>query len=233
MKRKLFALFVVMGILALTTIALAQEYDYFVYLPLVLRLPPLPSAVYVLPNHSYYTYPDGMWVVGEIQNDSPYYLTSMEVLVNLFDSEGHRVEIGGTYFFLHNLPPGEKTCFEVYFDPWTASWSYYRFGAITYQTDGHPLPNITLLDLGGFYYPTEDEYKILGQVRNDHGTEVRYVHPVGTLYDAVGTVIGCDHAYPTDPHLNPGQISSFQIRFDRRGYADVTSYRVQVDGNPQ
>jgi len=70
-------------------------------------------------------------------------------------------------------------------------------------------------------------------VRNDHGTRVDFVSPVGTVYNAAGKVVGCDFTYVNSTDLDPGQSSSFEMTFLGRDYSDVTSYQLQVDGNPQ
>ena len=95
------------------------------------------------------------------------------------------------------------------------------------------MPNLTVLNDSGSYDPTFGWYEIIGQVRNDHGTRVEYVSPVGTLYNVSGIVIGCDFTYVNATHLDPNQTSSFKMTFVGRDYADVASYRLQVDGNPQ
>ena len=247
----------VLMLLVCATLVIAQEpiYDYFVYLPTTHRAPastatpvptstpkptttplptatPMPSGVYVLPNHSYYTKYDHLRIVGEVQNGTSYHLRFVSVAVNIFDSAGHLLDTDYTYTHLDNLAPGEKTCFKIWLDE-PSNWSYYRFESPDYWMDGAPRPHLTLFNVTGSYNPTYDNYKILGQVRNDHGSEVRFVSPVGTLYNTAGTVVDCDFTYPNTYHLGPGQTSSFEMWFSSRGYADVTSYRLQVDGDPQ
>jgi hypothetical protein len=115
--------------------------------------------------------------------------------------------------------------------PEPSGWSYYEFEAPTYDTDGQPLPNLTVFNDSGSYDPTFNWYKIIGQVRNDEVVLVTYVSPVGTIYTSSGTVVGCDFTYVNSTDLNPGQTSSFEMTFYTRDYSDVTSYRLQVDGN--
>lgn len=193
---------------------------------------PTPSGVYVLPNHSYYTKHDHLRIIGEVQNGTSYHLRFVSVAVSIFNSAGQLLDTDYTYTYLDNLAPGEKTCFKIWLDE-PSNWSYYRFESPDYWTDGDPRPHLTLFNVTGSYDPTYDDYKILGQVRNDYGSEVRFVSPVGTLYNTAGTVIDCDYTYPNTYHLGPGQTSSFKMWFSSRGYADVTSYRLQVDGDPQ
>lgn len=85
----------------------------------------------------------------------------------------------------------------------------------------------------GSYNATYGWYEVIGQVRNDYSTRVEYVSPVGTAYNISGTAVGCYFTDVNSTHLDVGQVSSFKLPFSGRDYSDVTSYRVQVDGNPQ
>ena len=187
----------------------------------------------ILPNHSSYTdIIDYLHVVGEVQNNSANHLCSVKIIANFFNSGGHLVDTDIGYITLDNLPAGEKTCFHILLDE-PIGWSYYEFETPIYNADGEPLPNLTVFNDSGSYNPTFGWYTILGLVRNDHGTRVEYVSPVGTVYNASGVVIGCNYTYVNSTHLDPGQTSSFDMTFSGRDYADVTSYQLQVDGNPQ
>ena len=192
-----------------------------------------PTGVHVLENHSYYVDSIGyLHIVGEVKNNTADHLCFVKIPVNIFNSSGQLVDTDFTYTYLDNLPAGDKTCFEILLEE-PADWSYYEFEPPSYWTDGEPLPNLTVLNDSGSYDPTFGWYEIIGQVRNDHGTRVEYVSPVGTLYNVSGIVIGCDFTYINATHLDPNQTSSFKMTFVGRDYADVASYRLQVEGNPQ
>ncbi|MFQ6058643.1 MAG: FxLYD domain-containing protein [Anaerolineae bacterium] len=191
-----------------------------------------PADVYVLSNHSHYVDSiNYLHVIGEVYNNTANHLRYVKITANFFNSSEQLVDTGFTYTYLDNLPAGVKTCFHILLaEP--AGWSYYEFEAPSYWTDGEPLPNLTVFNDSGSYDPTFGWYEIVGQVRNDHGSRVEYVSPVGTVYNASGTVVGCDFTYVNSTHLDPGQTSSFKMTFGGRDYADVVSYRLQVDGNP-
>lgn len=195
---------------------------------------PLPSGIYVLPNHSFYQTSWGfLHIVGEVMNNTSSHLTFVKVSANLFSAGGQLLDTDYTYTYLDDLPAGHKTCFDVLFLDPPSGWSYYEFETPTYWTSGEPLPNLTVLNDSGSYDPTDGDYKIVGQVRNDHGSRVEYVSPVGTLYNSSGTVVGCNYTYVNSTHLDPGQVSAFDIDYYGRDYGNVVSYRLQVDGNPQ
>jgi hypothetical protein len=195
---------------------------------------PLPSGVYVLPNHSFYLTSWGsLHIVGEVMNNSGNHLTYVKISANLFSSGGQLLATDYTYAYLDNLPAGHRTCFDVLLLDAPSGWSYYEFESPTYWTDGSPLPNLTVLNDSGSYDPSAGDYGIIGQVRNDHGTRVEYVSPVGTLYNSLGTAVGCDYTYVNSTHLDPGQVSAFALDYYGGSYSDAVSYRLQVDGNPQ
>ena len=212
----------------------------WIYLPHISRQEPptptptaIPPGVYALPNHSYYVdSTDYLHIVGEVRNNTGNHLRFVKIAADIFSSSGQLLDTDFTYIHLDNLPAGDKTCFHILL-PKPAGWSYYQFETPTYRTDGEPLPNLTVMNHSGSYNATYGGYEIIGQVRNDHGTRVEYVSPVGTAYNTSGTVVGCYFTYVNSTHLDAGQISAFKLTFSGRDYSDVTSYRLQVDGNPQ
>ena len=193
-----------------------------------------PGDVDVLSNHSHHVSSIGsLWIVGEVHNGTSDDLRFVRVTANVFSSSGQLLDTDYSYVSLDNLPAGEKGCFNVLFSPEPPGWGYYVFEDPTYRTDGDNLPHLTVVNDSGSYDATFGDYEIIGLVRNDHGSRVEYVSPIGTLYDGPGTVIGCDFTYVSSTHLDPGQTSSFKLWYFGRDYSDAASYRVQVDGNPQ
>ena len=189
----------------------------------------------ILANHSTYTTSYSLVVVGEVQNNGEIGLSSVEVIANLFNDDDQLIDTATATVALGVLPPGDKTCFGLSLSEWEG-WSYYEFETPTYySTSDYQLQNMTVYNDNGAYNPDDGSYRILGFVRNDNDVRVRYVQPVVTLYDASGTVVGCSYTYVNSTHLEPGQSSSFELTFSGwyRDYADVASYRIQVDGNPQ
>jgi hypothetical protein len=210
------------------------------YLPFVSKQEPptptptsVPPGVHVLSNHSYYVTSWGsLHFVGEVYNNTSNHLEYVRIAANLFNSRGGFVGTDYTYTALDTLPAGDRACFDLLFYEPPDDWAYYQFESPTYYTTDRGLPNLTILnDSGSYQY--DGDYEIIGMVRNDHGRRVEYVQPVGTLYNAVGTVVGCEYTYVNSTHLDPGQTSSFKMTFYGRDYADVASYRLQADGDSQ
>ena len=192
----------------------------------------VPQGVYILPNHSTYVDSIGyLHIVGEVMNNTSQYLRFVKISANVFGSGGQLLGTDFTYTYLDNLPAWDRTCFHVLLEQ-PVGWQYYQFEAPTYWTDGQALPNLSVINTSGTYYPDYGWYKVIGEVRNDHGSRVEYVSPVGTLYNSSGTVIGCDFTFVNSTHLDAGQISAFELLFLGEQTFNVSSYRIQVDGNP-
>lgn len=204
-----------------------------IYIPLIVRNWPPSPGVYVLSNHSSFVDSIGyLHIVGEVWNNTASHLRFVKIAVNIFSSSGQLLDTDFTYTYLDKLPAGDKTCFHILLEE-PAGWSYYEFESPTYWTDGEPLPNLAVFNDSGSYDSVYGWYEIVGQVRNDEGSRVEYVQPVGTLYNESGTVVGCDFTYVNSTHLDPAQTSSFKMTFVGRDYRDVVSYRLQVDGDAQ
>jgi hypothetical protein len=196
-------------------------------------LPACPNGnVYIKTNHSYFVDNIGyLHVVGEVKNCTSNYLTLVKITANFFNSANVLVDTDFTYTWLDNLRPGHTTCFhDLLQEP--AGWAYYQFENPSYSTDGQSLPNLSVLNDSGSIDPTFGWYRVIGQVQNNEPNRVEYVSPVITLYNSGGTVLDCDFTYVNSTHLDPGQTSSFEDDFvSRDDYSNVSSYRIQVDGD--
>ena len=193
----------------------------------------IPAGVYILPNHSHYVNSiDYLHIVGEVHNNTSNHLRFVKVVANVFNNNGQLLETDFSYIYLDSLPAGEKTCFDLLMQE-PANWAYYEFETPSYWTDGEELPNLAIFNHSGSYNSTFGWYEIIGLVRNDHGSRIEYVSPIGTLYNADEIVIGCDFTFVNSTHLDPDQTSSFEITSTGRDYSDVASYRLQADGNPE
>jgi hypothetical protein len=200
-----------------------------VYLPLVITTP---IDVIILSNHSAYVTAWGsLYIVGEVRNNTNVNLSDIKISADLFNSRGQFLDSQSGYVYLENLPAGRKACFEIIFLNAPSGWARYEFNAPAYSWSSASLPNLTLLFSRGAYDADSGEYTLEGQVRNDQGSQVDCVRPVGTLYSSSGRVLGCKYSYVSSIYLNSGQVSAFEIQFYGRNYSDVYSHLVAVDGH--
>ena len=230
-------LFIAIPLLANIIIVIAQGGDFIAYLPLILKAEGTPQptqeppGVAILTNYTHYVDSfNHINIVGEVNNNTKNHLRSVEIVVKFFDDNDQLIETESTYTLLHNLPADDKTCFIVSLRK-PDDWDHYIFAPLSYATNGEPLANLPITDLSGTYNSDLHSYHILGNVTNSAGTAVQKVRPIGTLYNADGQVIGCEYTYVLATDLNPGQSSSFEIRFSGGEYSSQSTYRVQVDGD--
>jgi hypothetical protein len=181
-------------------------------------------------NHTHYVAYGDLHVVGEVFNHTSGIISYLEVYIDLFDSDGRLLDTDWTFTELIDVPPETKACFHLWLDE-PLGWSYYDLYGY-YHNGGEPLPTLTVFNDSSFL-EYDGDYRVVGIVRNDHGTRVEYVQPVITLYDSGGRVIDCGYTYVNAYHLDPGQSRAFENTFYDRHYSVVTSYKIVVDGYPQ
>jgi hypothetical protein len=207
-----------------TEIITATKLLTYTFLPLVGNSKP---GVQVLHNSFYFESDKKIYIIGEVINNTNNSVTSVKVVVNFFDVNGHLVGTNYTYMWPLDLPAWEKGCFSISMQV-PANWNYYQFEEPTYSIS-NTSTNLTIFDVSGLYNQENGSYQIIGQVRNDGNQYPTSVGVSGTLYNAAAVPVGCSH----DPKagLNPGQVSSFLIYFWWRDYVDVTNYRLRVAGD--
>gem|GEM_PF-1311963 len=189
-----------------------------------------PEGVTILSNHTAYVDNiDYLNIIGEVNNNTNDNLRFVEINVNIFDNSGLLLDTDFTFTLLDNLPAREKTCFHLSLQE-PEGWDYYEFEPVSFWTDGESLSNLSVSNVSSSYDSYFGWYEILGQVTNNLGSKVNWVSPIGTLYNNSGQVVGCDFTYVNSTDLLPGQTSSFEMSFLGRDYNDVTSYKIQVDG---
>lgn len=192
----------------------------------------IPGGVFVETNFvSDFTTSSGiLHVVGEVRNTTGYHIKDVKVTANFYNKNNQLLDTRTERIFLNDLPAGEKTCFNLSLDA-PPVWSKYQFEPVTYQTNGEPLPDLSLLGVFGSYSSQYKYYRITGSVRNDENVRVNQVKPVGTLYNLTQRVIGCEFTLVSGYYLDPGVSSIFEMFFFDRDYVDAATYRVQVDGD--
>jgi hypothetical protein len=171
-----------------------------------------------------------MFIVGEVVNNTIDSVTLVDMAVNFFDAGGHLVGTDSTLLWPLDLPAWEKGCFRISMDI-PLNWSYYQFETPKYNLRDSS-SHLTIFNDSGSYNPANGDYDIIGQVRNDGNQRLDSIRVSGTLYNATGVPVGCEHAPVDISSIGPGQISPFTINFwgYYRDYKDVTYYRLRVAG---
>ncbi|MEP7357386.1 MAG: FxLYD domain-containing protein [Anaerolineales bacterium] len=171
-------------------------------------------------------------VIGEVANTTARPVGFVIVTVTFYDGGHQFLTTDYTYLYLEHLPSGDRTCFHLRLSE-PAGWTSYEFAAPTYTSSDQGPPNLALLAPAGAYRADTHKYTLSGQARNDEGGTVAGAQAVGTLYNAAGAPVGCDYAGVDSNDLAPGQTSAFSMPFGARDFADVASWRLQLDGDPR
>ncbi|MFN8474866.1 MAG: FxLYD domain-containing protein [Anaerolineae bacterium] len=180
-------------------------------------------------TYSYVDSIDYRHVIGEVKNNTSQSRQFVEIIADFFDAQGHLVDNAFTYTSLSVLAPGQKTCFNLLLrnQPQIVS---FQFEGVTSSTTTKSVPPLTVLNDSGHYDGSLDNYKLIGLVRNDAATQVQYVEPIATFYNASRQAIGCDSSYVNSTNLDPGQASSFTIYNLAPTASQVVNYVIQVYG---
>ncbi len=213
--------------------------DFNAFSPIIIKAPQTPTPtsqpphVIVLSNNSSYvsSITSSLHVLGEIKNDSVYDISNVSVKVRLYDKNHKELATESDSILLSNLPAGERSCFDIFFDSPPSGWSKYEFDSPTFDLNGKGLPELSLLGLSSSYDSSSGDYVINGTVHNDESSRVECVKPVATLYQKkTGKIIGCAYTYVSSISLSANSQSTFSMEFYGRKYDDVDGFHMQVDG---
>lgn len=194
--------------------------------------PPPPEGVSILPTWTTYVNSIGyLHIVGEVLNNTEQHIRYVKIIANIFDEDDNLLDTDFTYTRLDNVPAGQKTCFDLSL-PDPMGRVNIRFEPVQYHDDGDSPINLILSNVSSSINPTFGWYEIIGQVTNQESTRIEYVKPIGTLYSYNGKVLDCDFTFVNVTHLDQGQTSAFEMTFSgKESYTEVTTMRLQVDGN--
>lgn len=222
-------------ILLFSMIAATQYSGSIIHLPIIRKdnPSPAPNGVHILPNYTDYTNSvNDLHIVGEVQNNTANTLQFIFITADIFNASGQLLKKDYTYPLLNNLPPGQKACFNLSLKA-PAGWSGYSFEDLQYDPNGVPVSGLSLSNISRSYNPTDGSFQITGQVQNTSARPIRYVRPIGTLYNSAGQVIGCGFYFANPQDLSPAETGAFKLTFTGRNYWDTAHYELQVDGSPQ
>lgn len=156
-------------------------------------------------------YQDSFYVLGEVQNTSPYAISKPELMIVMRDAEGNEVGTDSGFAMAEILEPGERSYLSavVTSPPPHASLSFevvprkatYRPAA----AEGlEVIENEPRVERGGIY-------KFSGRVHNGGSTRARFLN-VGVLaFDADDKLLSIHFTYAKTDGLPPGEDARFQL----------------------
>ena len=209
----------------------APKQEERIFLPLALRSDE--QQVKILNNSSMYIEKSEieiLHIVGEIANNSPDPIHNLSITALLYPANGTTaITTIHASPFISALAPGEKTCFNLYLEK-PRTYARYEFAKLSYEVGAEPTSTFETRQVNAGWDEDNDWYILSGQVQNVGATPSAEARVIATLYDANGTVIGCDQTFVSYDSENPFSVGTFSLYFMDQLYNQVSTYRLQVVG---
>lgn len=190
---------------------------------------PQTSIARVLPNHSAYVdLAQDLNVVGEVRNTGAQTIQFVNIKAKFYSAGGKELDDAAAYAPLNVLAPGDKTCFRITL-PLPPGYARYEFTEVTHLGGGG-VPALAVSNVVADHSPATGFYNLAGKITNNEPTTLINVTAIGTLYDSNGIVRACEIAPAWSTTLPAGDFTAFELSFTGRNYSDVTTHRVQADG---
>jgi hypothetical protein len=139
-------------------------------------------------------------IYGEVRNDTGGAAKYIKIVVTGYDALGIVVMVDNGYTSQTELANGETGPFEVL----TLAWN----NAIRYELQVQGSPSATsespaIAILSSSTYISSSSRYIVGEVRNDASSNVRYVKVISSMYDSSNAFVGTDYGYTSMDILTP------------------------------
>ena len=217
--------------LSLPTTPKQAKPEEHIFLPLALRSDG--QQVKILDNSSMYIEKSEieiLHIVGEIANNSPDPIHNLSVTALLYPANGTTaITTIHASPFISALAPGEKTCFNLYLEK-PRTYARYELTELSYEVGAEPTSTFETRQVTAGWDEDNDWYMLSGEVQNVGATPSAEARVIATLYDANGTVIGCDQTFVSYDSENPFSVGTFSLYFMDKLYDQVDAYRLQVVG---
>jgi len=155
------------------------------------------------------------YIVGEVRNDLPNVVESLQVLARFYDSGGRLIDTGSAYTELDQLRPGEKSPFELSITDDASIAQRIANYNLTVDWDlvsGDAKPGALTIEEGEQRINgTDESYEVVGEVVNTGTGDTTLTEVIATLYDKTGNVIGTDSTYTEPSDVAAGQSAIFKI----------------------
>lgn len=159
-----------------------------------------------------------LYIAGEVRNDTGANVEFVKIHATLRNSSGSVVDSDYSYSFIDILTPGMTSPFRVLMSD-VPEWASYELAVTWRTTDEEPNPPhlLNVLSSNAFVpYEGSGSLYVVGEVRNDAGTNIRFVKIIVTLRNSSGSVVDCDYSYASIDILTPGMTSPFRVLMSDR-----------------
>jgi serine/threonine-protein kinase len=181
---------------------------------------------------------DTLWFFGEVRNDGSTARESIELRVNLLDTEGREIASKVGYASMSYLKPGEISPFSVLFTKDDQAASFAKYEIEVRSTKANFKLGYTYRELSVLPSPQarHDQYgfiKISGRVHNDGDQAAKFVQIYAVFYDQQGSVVGLANGYAEETNDAP-LAAGAEARFEVQGviFSGVPArYRLFAEGS--
>ena len=151
------------------------------------------------------------WIFG-VKNISNTTMVRPGIMVSLFNPQGKRLAEQGGWSQKKQLEPGEESAVLVFLSEPPVEAVDKKITPLASEFSQFDVQEIQIKVLDYTVNTKNKQFEIIGDVKNNHDSRVKYVRVVAVAYNADGVPIGIGHAYSTEKQLAPNQGSGFKIR---------------------
>lgn len=188
---------------------------------------PQPAGVWIYDYTPSYDSQGDLWLIGEIINTTSSYARVNSVRFDIVNDLGQTIDTIHAWTLIE-VPPGSKTCFQYRDYHLPLGYSGLKSGSVSYTLVDKEQPHLTITDLQHTIH--DPVLTLTGRLTNDDAHRVRDVVVVGTFYNYMGKVVGCDDWRILDGYIPPGESASFSLYSISVHPNHVRSYAVQATG---
>jgi hypothetical protein len=156
-------------------------------------------------------YQSSFYVLGEVENTSPFAIAKPEIITVLLDEAGKEVGSDSGFATKDDLEPGEKSYVNAIISnpPRHAKLSF----EVVARRSTFRMPraeNLRLLD-GVMTRPYAGQYAFTGKVHNGGRQAARFLEVEVFAFDAQNKLLGVASSYAKTERLEPGQTARYQV----------------------
>lgn len=184
----------------------------------------MPTAVFLGSHRSYH---DGstLAVVGEVINGTEFPVFGVTVIATFYDAGGNLVGATESAAFLPQTRPTQANPFKLQLLNAPSNITGYE---LTLRWDELSIGSYDRATITHEEVRQENGLEILGDIRNDHRSQINNLVVVATFYDESGAVLDVLPGRASVTDLAPGATATFSVQSQRNIPFDA--YLVQVEG---
>jgi hypothetical protein len=186
----------------------------------------MPSTVF-LGTHRSYSAGSDLVIVGEVINGSTSPVFGVTIIATFYDGAGNLVGATETPAFLPQTVRTQANPFKLNLSNAPATVQNYQ---LTLRWDEINVATFDRATITREEIRQENGIEIVGDIRNDHRSDLSNLVVVATFYDESGAVLDVIPGRASVATLPPDGTASFNVSVQTRQAIPYDSYLVQVEG---